>query len=70
MQKIARVIALLSLVFLAAPSMLYLAGQMSSDYVRLLMSAATAVWFVSAGVWIWSNHASDRSQVGDKWKTD
>jgi hypothetical protein len=59
MRKIARAVALLSLVLLTGPSILYLAGKMSLDAVKLLMLAATVVWFVSASLWIWHGNTSD-----------
>lgn len=66
MRKAARAVALLSLVFLAAPPILFLAGRMSLEQVKSILLAVTAVWFVAAGMWIWHNNVSDRSKVGSK----
>jgi hypothetical protein len=66
MRKTARAVALLSLVFLSAPPLLFLAGRMSLEQVKFILPAVTVVWFVSAGMWIWHNNVSDRSKVGSK----
>lgn len=66
MRKTARAVALLSLVLLTVPSILFLAGTMPLDRVRPLMLAATVIWFIFAAVWIWHKDASDRTPSGGK----
>ncbi|AQQ71605.1 hypothetical protein SMSP2_01981 [Limihaloglobus sulfuriphilus] len=51
--QIAKSAALLSLVMLIVPSLLYLSGIMELDKVKLIMGICTVVWFVSAAVWMW-----------------
>jgi hypothetical protein len=53
MRLIAKIAALISLLLLTLPSVLYLAGGLSLDTVKWLMIPATIVWFVSASYWMW-----------------
>jgi uncharacterized membrane protein len=57
-KTIAQYIALLSLVLLIAPSVLLLSGQMELQRVKFIMLIATAIWFVSATVWMWEKNTS------------
>ena len=57
-KTIAQCIALLSLVLLMAPSILLLAGRMELQRVKFIMLIATAIWFVSATVWMWEKNTS------------
>jgi hypothetical protein len=66
MRKTARAVALLSLAFLSVPPLLFLTGRMSLEQVKSILPAVTAVWFVSAGMWIWHKNVSGRSKVGSK----
>ena len=58
-KTIAQYIALLSLVLLIAPSVLFLAGQMELQKVKFIMLIATVVWFVSATVWMWEHKTAN-----------
>ena len=58
-KTIAQYIALLSLVLLMAPSVLLLAGQMELQRVKFIMLIATAIWFVSATVWMWEKKTAN-----------
>lgn len=52
---IAQIISWVCLVVLIAPSILFLAGKMTSlDQVKTIMTVATVLWFVSAPLWMWN----------------
>ena len=53
MKQSAKYIALITLVFLIAPSILFLAGKMTLDTAKFVMLIATIVWFITAGLWMW-----------------
>ncbi len=53
MKQIAKYIALVSLLVLITPSVLYLAGKMTLDQTKWIMLLATIVWFVTATLWMW-----------------
>jgi hypothetical protein len=53
MRTILIVVALLSLVLLMLPSILFLAGRMELDTAKWIMLAATVVWFATATPWMW-----------------
>ena len=54
MKMIAQILSWTSLVVLIVPSVLFLAGKMSSlDQVKWVMLAATVFWFVTAPLWMW-----------------
>ena len=53
MRTILIVVAVLSLVLLMLPSILFLAGRMELDTVKWIMMAATIVWFATATPWLW-----------------
>ena len=55
-KSIAKYIALLSLVLLTAPSILFLAGRMDLQKVKFIMLIATAIWFAAATVWMWEKN--------------
>ena len=38
---------------LMAPSVMFLAGRMELDRVKLVMLVATVVWFVATPLWMW-----------------
>jgi hypothetical protein len=61
MRFIAKIIALLSLLLLTIPSVLFLAGKMELDTVKTIMIVATVIWFVSASYWMWPR-ASDSQE--------
>lgn len=54
MRQIAKYFALLMLVLLIAPSVLFLAGTMTLDTAKTVMLIATVLWFVSASLWMWN----------------
>jgi len=56
-KTIAQYIALLSLVLLMVPSVLLLANQIELQKVKFIMLIATAIWFVSATVWMWEKNS-------------
>ncbi len=54
MKMIAQILSWISLVVLMVPSVLFLAGKMSSlDQVKWVMLLATIFWFVTAPLWMW-----------------
>ena len=55
-KSIAKYIAMLSLVLLIVPSILFLAGRMDLEKVKSIMLIATLVWFAAATVWMWENN--------------
>ena len=55
MRLILRIVSLLSLVVLILPSILFLAGRMELDTVKLWMLVATIVWFVTATPVMWKD---------------
>ena len=52
MRKTAQIIALLSLLLLIVPPMLFLAGRISLDSVKMAMLVATVTWFIAASFWL------------------
>jgi hypothetical protein len=46
-------VAVLSLVLLMLPSILFLAGRMELDTAKWIMLAATVVWFAAGTPWLW-----------------
>ena len=55
LKVIAQIISWVCLVVLIAPSILFLAGKMTSlDQVKSIMTVATVLWFVSAPLWMWN----------------
>ena len=53
MHKALRIASLLSLVLLIAPSIIYLAGKMSIEQVKVVMLIATILWFATATPIMW-----------------
>jgi hypothetical protein len=53
MRTLTIVIAVLSLVVLMVPSILFLAGRMQLDTVKWIMNLATVLWFVAGTPWLW-----------------
>ncbi len=53
MRIILIVIALLSLVLLMLPSILFLIGRMELDAVKYMMIGATILWFATGTPWLW-----------------
>ena len=53
MRLIAKIVALMLLLSLTLPSVLYLAGKMNLDTVKPIMILATIGWFISASYWMW-----------------
>lgn len=53
MVLVTKLISWISLVALIAPAILFLAGRMELDQVKLIMLIATIVWFVSTPTWMW-----------------
>jgi hypothetical protein len=54
MKIIAQIISWICLIVLMVPSVLFLAGKMSSlDQVKLVMFLATILWFIAAPLWMW-----------------
>jgi len=54
MRTILIVVAVLSLVLLMLPSILFLAGRMELDTAESIMMGATIVWFATATPWLWN----------------
>jgi len=54
MRTILIVVAVLSLVLLMLPSILFLAGRMELDTAKYIMMGATIVWFATATPWLWN----------------
>ncbi len=52
---IAKIIALIALVVLTGPSILFLAGKMDLEQVKQVMLVATVFWFVAATCWMWKD---------------
>ena len=46
-------VALLSLVLLMVPSILFLMGRMELDTVKCVMMGATILWFATGTPWLW-----------------
>ena len=53
MRTILIVVAVLSLVLLMLPSVLFLTGRMELDTVKCIMMGATIVWFAVGTPWLW-----------------
>ena len=53
MRTILIVVAVLSLVLLMLPSILFLAGRMELDTAQWIMLLATVVWFATGTPWLW-----------------
>ncbi len=53
MRKIMIIVAVLSLVALMLPSILFLAGQMQLDTAKCIMMGATIIWFATGTPWLW-----------------
>lgn len=53
MRRVAKYFALLMLLVLIAPSMLYLADKMTLDTAKTVMLIATILWFIPAAYWMW-----------------
>lgn len=53
MRQLSKYFALLMLLALIAPSILYLAGKMILPTVKTVMLLATILWFAAATVWMW-----------------
>jgi hypothetical protein len=53
MRTLVIVVAVLSLVLLMLPSILFLAGRMELDTAKWVMLAATILWFATATPWLW-----------------
>lgn len=55
MKMTAKIIALASLILVIGPSVMFLAGAMLLDKVKLVMLIATVIWFISAALWMWKD---------------
>lgn len=53
MRPILILVAILSLVLLMLPSVLFLAGRMPLDTAKWLMLLATILWFAAGTPWLW-----------------
>jgi hypothetical protein len=53
MRTILIVVAVLSLVLLMLPSILFLADRMELDTVKCIMMGATILWFAAGTPWLW-----------------
>ncbi len=56
MRTILIVVALLSLVLLMLPSILFLAGRMELEAVKCMMMGATILWFATGTPWLWKHN--------------
>ena len=54
----AKIISWISLIALIAPAILFLAGRMELDQVKMVMLISTIVWFVTAAMWMWRKEQS------------
>lgn len=54
----AKIISWISLIALIVPSILFLAGRMELDQVKMVMLISTIVWFVTAATWMWRKEQS------------
>ncbi len=52
MRKLMIIVALLSLVLLMLPSILFLAGRMELDTAKWIMLVATVFWFAAGTPWL------------------
>lgn len=52
MKKLLPVISLVGLALIIIPAVLYLAGAMDKDQMKLLMLAGTVLWFASVPFWM------------------
>ena len=52
-KRLAQIVSLASHVVLLVPSVLFLAGRMDLDRVKLVMLIATILWFVATPLWMW-----------------
>jgi hypothetical protein len=50
---VAKIISWISLIALITPAILFLAGRMELDDVKMVMLISTIVWFVTAAMWMW-----------------
>jgi len=55
-KHLAKYIALLSLVLLIVPSILFLTDRMELQRVKIIMLIATVIWFIAASIWMWENN--------------
>ena len=53
MRTLIIIVAVLSLLVLMLPSILFLAGRMELDTAKWVMLAATVVWFATGTPWLW-----------------
>ena len=53
MRTLTIVIAVLSLIILMLPALLFLAGRMQLDTVKGIMNVATVLWFAAGTPWLW-----------------
>ncbi len=65
MRKIAQLVALLSLILLIGPSILFLAGRMTHNTVKTVMFVATVIWFIAASLWLWHNNNNNSNNASD-----
>jgi len=57
MKQFAKYFALVMLIVLILPSILFLADKMTLDTVKTVMMVATILWFISASLWMWKSDA-------------
>ncbi|MGD9021518.1 MAG: hypothetical protein PVF46_06935 [Lysobacterales bacterium] len=55
MKKLVPIISFLGLALVILPACLYLAGAMDKPQIKILMLIGTALWFISAPLWIGRN---------------
>jgi hypothetical protein len=53
MRTLLIIVAVLSLVLLMLPSILFLAVRMELDTAKWVMLAATVIWFATGTPWLW-----------------
>jgi hypothetical protein len=54
MRTLIIVVAVLSLVLLMLPAVLFLAGQMQLGTTKYMMMGATILWFAAGTPWLWN----------------
>ena len=52
MKSVFSIISYAALALLTVPSMLYFAGKMELDSMKLLMLIATVVWYITTPLWM------------------
>ncbi len=57
MKMTAKIIALISLIFVILPSILFLTGSMQLDTAKHAMFITMVIWFIFATIWMWNDNS-------------